>query len=1154
MDAGNLLVYKTPSGAVYKELDIKLNCSNNKTWPFKCRQEYPNGDSPLQHACRTNQNEIVLFFLKTMKSYVFTSPPKNKNEETIIHLACENGDPRIIRKVADLCGISEGMVAKNKNGMTPLAILVEKTNRAGIAAFLLEIRATLILQPSEPKDPLFIASNHQEKDILRMIIGFKKSNYDSGPNFNVTLSQHPDLKKESEEEETKHLIKYFNKNERDEARYLAAICANQPELLRVILPNPYLKPNLNLLIATLRNRNSSTLKVLLDHQVTFQQFKGVQLSVVNSLVIWGDLELLKQMVDLYNPELNHYDETGNTPVTKLCKEMIRNPARQLALDFQLLDFLISKGVVLQKPDKKGNTVYKLAADAEHASLQEYLRGVQNKSSSAVSQKLDYRSEYDNLFSAAKSGSETSFLRELQKIKETDFSAIDAEGYTLLHRALENRDMRIAVLLMLEGADTEIQALDGTTVLEHAARQEKKPFIERMLKLRAIDFNSSQGSSLLEDQLSRGQDVNSQELAYYMYRRGAKPTQQCYLLAVKNQFFRIATEMLKSGVIPIPGSLPKLNQREFIEGWLEKIEDPSERFYEALKQDIKVLDCYKLLHQSSVSLSAKIVAACLAGALSQLKELLQRRLIPISSHQIAIVWPLACSQTSREMIQSLFDAGLVKLTEVDDEGDTALHYAAQNRSRDVLDYLISSKKLNVDCRNNAGLSPLDILIQDTNHSSANIGSVAVLLEAKADCSDSDSLLVLWRRAQKAYSTACKDLIFDRAPKVIFFEAISSSAVSDLERSFPKYARTLSFTSEERNWVVKRVCSNDSPEVLDVLINNKFIDPMTFTVEGDHLLHLLTDYNSTKILSSLLSRYSLDVNMRNVNGVTALEIVFQRPIFTICSITRLLFQKGARIGNEGIREKLWIAACQINDTAFAKEFLHSEGPAPLAGEGVSSPLHIAASANSFDILRYLIELNKWNINQVNHKSETALFQLCQSSLWTTDKAAFKEMLELFIRHGAHCKITKYNGEGPFVAFLSVVWNDFIKDFEESWGRRSNFSRQSPGILVKFTSDKKEACRERWNHYSLQPLLDLFIQGGADKQPALKFFQEVKWKERVTSSHSGIYTTSYDTTKFSGPYKVTTTHTTTHYGPGFTTEDDCTSPIKEIATDTYNYLKKV
>ncbi|MBS4170472.1 ankyrin repeat domain-containing protein [Neochlamydia sp. AcF95] len=1012
--------YVTPEGKEFSQSHVKLNIKKDKKWAYKPHADYRFGDSHLFYACRSNQKEATLFFLKKMTNWVLSSPPVNIDNESIIHLACHNGDLDILRSMLAHCRGSPGINKKNAMGRTPLAILAEKANRLGVMTLLVHAIRTWKFDPTETHDPLTIAINIGREDIAGLFIAYEKKWQHNS--FKRHLIEQPNLQKLWDHPDTDRWGCLFNSLPSMMTRIQTVIEMNDIEGIKAAISLDhefkYAGSTPNLLKIALGYKDSSLLRVLIELGLEKAKFKK-ETFMLHAAAKWCDYELIQRISQKYAEKgklqkvLQTYDSRGETPLYKLCEELAKEDGLSAAAE-ETLKFFLDNGSFIRLASKTGS-LPKVVLKGKNYDLRRFFR------------------------------------KNAGKDKE-EFSKISSEDLYKIKRE-------------------ELLKMDSVA---HIEKEGINQLLKEALKLKDQDFVS------------------------HLVLIGAQPDQECFLIAIDHQLFSVAEALLNNryGVVPLPGSLPKLGKEGnfFIKHWLEKIGDASLRLKEAEFQDLGIEEAIKDA-SSLLTIPQKIMYAVRYQSSSMLTTLLKsspRTLTTLSPLQLQEVWSVACSR-SVDAVQALIKEGL-DLTLKDEEDNGGLHLAAKALNVEILKYFIQ-QKMDVNALNKSGLTPLQLVQGKDCDIDELISCIQVLLQAEAQGLSSGQLELIWNKAKNLKDEAYLLDLFHKMPNQVIWHCFGSGGCDTLQWLLSKSKVPITFTAEETDQLLKFACYND--DCLRVIHEQKWVDLNRMDASKNTIFHKAAERRALEVMKCLSSRKISNINVINANQLAAIDILVKGEATSkLCNTILHLVEQGAIVQKPATIQAIWKSFILKQPSQLYKLY-ERKILAPLNEEG-DTPIHFATHSAGPEILRELISYQYWPVDHPNEYGSTALDLIFHQN-WCRIKQETFEKIFLLLKAGAKVTQAKSHGGWPLPAIFDKLWTDNFNEQSKYWDGQKNW-----GVNSKDSSSLQNAVKIFWEDRKgmVDSLINLYAGDKGNIQALLYYMDNHYWEEYYYYYSGGGY----------------------------------------------------
>jgi ankyrin repeat protein len=216
--------------------------------------------------------------------------------------------------------------------------------------------------------------------------------------------------------------------------------------------------------------------------------------------------------------------------------------------------------------------------------------------------------------------------------------------------------------------------------------------------------------------------------------------------------------------------------------------------------------------------------------------------------------LACVFANRELVKFLHDSGAAT-KETTNRGDTNLHHAVcKADNEEIVEYLLEIG-LNPEQPNYSGLTPLELVTQDSNEklihlmTSSSVSSSSAAAAAKRLQRSNPKVLQFFKACEMGNETAVDTLIQN--------EDISIHEVRD------KYGRS----------GLHVACIYGHLDLLTSLIEDYAVDVNLLDIDGANILHLASLYGHLEIVQFLIEETSINLYHTTLTGDSPLHYACQ-----------------------------------------------------------------------------------------------------------------------------------------------------------------------------------------------------------------------------------------------------------------------------------------
>ena len=356
---------------------------------------------------------------------------------------------------------------------------------------------------------------------------------------------------------------------------------------------------------------------------------------------------------------------------------------------------------------------------------------------------------------------------------------------------------------------------------------------------------------------------------------------------------------------------------------------------------------------------------------------------------------------------------------DKSGDTPLHKACQSGSLASTKCLLEPRleKCDPNCKNNSGLTPLQVIKRDTRSSPNYVDIICELIQRGAHCSSLD-LSVFDNHGNTALHNACQqgNLISARCllqakkcdpncksecglTPLLVTPARHSSIVSELLQ----HGANPNSVDSDGNTALHKACRAQALNSVKCLLAIAKCDPNCRNKLGMTPLHVSTLENADTIVNELI-QHGAKLNIASGSGNTPLHIACELGMLKAAQ-----YLSRAPSCDPNIKNKKGLTPIQLTPHAFfmtdtpalIKELVQQGVNPNIVDSDGNTPLHLACRAGDENIIKCLVETEKCDLN---HKNKTGRTPLHMTILQNAD------ILNEFIRHGANPNIPNNDGNTP------------------------------------------------------------------------------------------------------------------------------------------------
>ncbi|KIC76042.1 hypothetical protein DB42_ED00040 [Neochlamydia sp. EPS4] len=622
--------------------------------------------------------------------------------------------------------------------------------------------------------------------------------------------------------------------------------------------------------------------------------------------------------------------------------------------------------------------------------------------------------------------------------------------------------------------------------------------EEILKMDSVaHIEKEEITQLLKEALK----LKDQDFVSHLVLIGAKPDQECFLIAIDHQLFSVADALLNNryGVVPLPGSLPKLGKEGnfFIKHWLEKIVDASLRLKEAEFQGLGIEEAIKEA-SSVLTIPQKIIYAVRYQSSSVLANLLKtspRALTTLSSWQLQEVWSVACSR-SVEAVQVLIKEGFDH-TLKDEEDNSGLHLAAKAINVEVLKYFIQ-QQMDVNALNRSGLTPLQLVQEKACDPDEIVSCIQVLLQAEAQGLSSKQLKLIWKKAKNLKDEAYLLELFQKMPNQVIWHCFKSGGCATLQWLLSKSKVPITFTAEESDELLRFAYYND--DCLRVIHDQGWVDLNRMDASKNTIFHKAAERRALRaleVMKYLSSQGISNINVINANQLAAIDILVKGEATSkLCDTILHLIEQGAIVQKPATIQAIWKSFILKQPSQLYKLY-ERKILAPLTEEG-DTPIHFATHSAGPEILRELISYQCWPVDHPSRYGHTAL-DLIFLENWSYIKQETFEKIFLLLKAGAKVTQAKSHGGWPLPAIFDKLWTDNFNEQDKYWYGQKNWGSKS-----KDSSTLHNAVKIFWEDRKgmVDSLINLYAGDKGNIQALLYYMDNHYWEEYYYYHSGGGY----------------------------------------------------
>lgn len=1127
-------LFKAPDGTSYTREELAKLVK--KKWHVKTNPKYPDGDSPLHYSCRHAENNkwSTHFLISHMPSYGIGSMPKNQLGQNLLHAAAMSKDPEVFRLALAKCRYNSGVFAFDKENQMALYTLVENNDFLSAARLIFHTPKNIMKQVfSVPgKNPFGKALKNQNNELATLMVALM---------YYVLGENHELVQRFKTEKQFQDLAGFFKQNyprrelfrtlmdngKRYEERicYLCSLPHEEPLLFTALLPSDlddtkqrsdnsfFLTREKNNVCETVMNRGTSCYYEILL-KMDFDAADHVKDGFVQRAALrWKNLYLWT----IYLQKITKKDSV----VTKLCLDLAKG---RVESDPTVAELLFNYGLDIHKhlgnnqpleslKDSRFDLLleilksYKDDAQPEIKSKPSLLKKIFSSDSEAPTNEnvsfIPHRpiasfdpalqKVYQAVFNAAEKDNFSNYIDNIRKFQ--DPNVVDGEGKSLLQRAVQGANRRIIVDLLVKGADINFVSHDGVSVLKTQPKERIVPlgynlneFLTECKYCLEMDVNSGEATQLLAKEL---QVKNSFFLDLFIKRK-FRPNDECYKIAIQHQDFAHAKELLKTGWLPsslcfeLNIKFYDSDEYKFAKEWLNCIDDPINCFNLAKRIGYQPLidQCFHGVLSTPISNADKILAICQGGdSIAELQKCLESGQNDMTSEQRKGAWLSSCKRNKRDFVEALHQAGWDP-TIADSSGNTGLHYGAMEPgAADVLDYLFGI--ISMDTKNNQHQTAWDLGIKDITKLWKGHPVLFSFLKAGKQIEDVEQAKMIWELLKDEQ----KDVLVNKNPSFVFLAASFAKDQNYLHKVIQFSSSKIQIPEDRQIAYLKAIIKWTNPQIIELVFKSRVMDFNWKDSAGRGVVHWAAESGRPEVVSLLIATMKMDVHQQDSLKQTALQYYFHScesyyPAQNSGSIAYAFLSEGAQIPDTLTLRGIWKGFCAMNDVQFINFLTDNDLSFPYQ-KGENTPLHYASEAIADVTLEYLLNMKKWDANELGESSRTALSSLCHSMQYPDRSNQGLKCLNLLLPLTTDLNAKDGEGVTPLLALCRTYWRMTEKNLEED--KKTQMLEVDPNSL-----------------YSL-------LRAGAKPEPVRKFYNKVYWTEVVMKKV--FYGVAYSSSSISG-----------------------------------------
>ncbi|MHB9147646.1 MAG: ankyrin repeat domain-containing protein [Candidatus Amoebophilus sp.] len=891
---------------------------------------------------------------------------KNNDQQTPLHLAVIQGDTAII---AGLVLEKADKVAKDKDGNTPLHVAVLTGNTA-VVEQLISSNVDKDIKNNRGETPLHIAlQQHSSKDKLIELLRALKVNIQAKDSNGHTLL-HTAILEEDERLVSLLLNSTFtvDKNAKNNFGKSPLHIAAEKGNVRLV----------NLLVA---------LKVdidIQDNQGETPLHKAIQL---------GNAEIINQLI---NAGANK-DSCNNYGHTPLHLSVVYN---QLQAAIQLR----AKGALLCPMDQEGNTPLHLAIYRQHPEFIKYL--------SQVGSDLHFKNKLGlTPIDFASQNGYLTYVRQMILASHTGINNIGVDGLSHLHRAVQHRDLQLAKLLLILGADKDIKEKKasrgntslGRTPIHIAVEQEDIEMIGHLVDIGADkDITDSSGQTILQYALQKINRPNFQKLlsALGININNKNRNQQTLL----HQSILEGNHELAKQLIAAGADIQAKNKQEYTPLHLAAIGGHLE-----LVALLIAKDKAKNPNPKDKDGNTPLHLAVMQGKMKIIRQLIRLGAdINEKNNDGDTALHLAVKKDDEKMVDLLI--GLKADRQVKDkQGFTLLHVAVKGNKPKMVDHLIALG-LATNAQDHYGQTPLHIAVKE-NH----LDMVGRLIKLNFDKNAID------HNGSTLLHIAVKDNNFEMVGQLI------------------KTGIAINQKDHNGNTPLHIAVQEGNQKIFDRLLKAN-ADRKIKNREGLTLLHIAVKSSKHKMVHRLIT-LGVVKNAQDNQGNTPLHLAVQEGNADMVD-QLVALRADMQVKNKQGFTGLHIAV-QANNARMVRQLIALSFDKDAKDIEGNTALHIAVKQGNIQIVNQLVDLGV-NINSQDYAGDTPLHLAV--------KEGNAEMAGLLLALGANKDVQNYAGNAILYMAVKEDNSEMVDQLIQAGADRNVSSKDGCTLLHTAVTENK------------------------------------------------------------------------------------------------------
>ena len=920
--------------AIVQELLHSKKCDVN------CKNK--SGDTPLHMASHNGHDGIVQALVNSKECDVNC---KNKAGDTPLHMASHNGHDGIVQALVNSKECDINCKNKDQNGNTALHMAVQTNNSKCVALLLASTSCDPNMATSEGDTPLHIAARRNMVSIVEMLLachGIDPNAKNAGGETTLITACSSDCF------ECTQILTSFqecNLNKQDNAGNTALHIAVQhynSQIITVLLCNSSCNPNIRGLEGdtplhlSVKIINAKCVEALLAStscdpnvvnsegntplHIAFQQgsvkiiglllrTEKLNLSQLNSkgntvlhLAVQAKSRMcVEKLLASTSCDPNIANNEGDTPLHIACQQgsidiiqlllgidrihlHAMNAHGKMPLhvaNLQAIQYLVEqKCYIINKKDGKGNTVLHLSTKIMNTECVKALLA------SIFCDPNALNSEGDTPLHIACQQGSVEIIDLLLRTEKLNLSQLNSKGNTVLHLAVQAKSrMCVEKLLASTSCDPNIANNEGDTPLHIACQQGSIDIIQLLLGIDRIHLHAMNAHGKMPLHVA-----NLQAIQYLV-------EQKCYIINEKdgkgNTVLHLSTKIMNT---------------------------------ECVKALLASTFCDPNALNSEGDTPLHI--ACQQGYVEIIDLLLGSEKTDLHA---------AIQIENSNCVKTLLASASCDPNVVNSKGDTPLHNACRQGSVEIIDLLLSSKRLNIE--NAEDQIPLHVANVEANANCDphSIDKDATLLQLAFKGQYFNIVQFLLEKGTSPHHPNREQIIADAAKLTsgnLFFDVCSWGNITIAENLF------------NSDWYRSGSAS----------IKNK---------NGDTLFHVCIAENQPAMLQLLIDHNILCV--LDGNQETPLQIAYRLRNYVCVSILEDYSTGG--IGASG--NTLLQDATRNGNISLMKALLSSKSynPDEYNPQG-ETPLHMACKVRNLECVKLLSSDKRCNVDKQNKTGDTAL----------------------------------------------------------------------------------------------------------------------------------------------------------------------------------------